>query len=536
MKPALFSYSTHRRALFAVAVLSVLALAGVWAGALPAPVGGALLLLGVGISFNSIPSSIRVPFVAVEFDNTRASQGAALLAYRALMIGQKTSAGSATANTLYRVTSIAQGISLFGRGSMLHRQLLGWFANNTATELWVLPLSDNGAGTAATGTLTVTGPATASGTYHLYCGGSYVPVAITSGDAQNSVAAAINTAINAALDLPITSAVSTNVVTWTYRHKGTVGNDFDVRANYQDGQTTPAGVAVAIVAASGGATNPVLTTGIAALGDNWYQIWTHPYTDATSLSAIETELASRFGAMRMIDGLAITSAAGTQSTLGTLGDSRNSPHSCIAAQPGKNPVTPPMEYSAEVAGVVALYGQIDPARPFQTLPVAGALAPAEADRFTFTERNLELFDGISTSHTAQDGTTTLERLVTTYQTNAASAPDTSYLDVTTMLTLLYLRYSFRVFVQTNFPRCKLADDGVVVGAGQAIITPKLGFAAALAWFRQMEELGLVENFEQFKRDLVVQRNSQDPNRLDFALPPNLVNQFIVGAAKVQFLL
>ena len=31
-----------------------------------------------------------------EFDNTRASQGAALLQYRALMIGQKTSAGTAT--------------------------------------------------------------------------------------------------------------------------------------------------------------------------------------------------------------------------------------------------------------------------------------------------------------------------------------------------------------------------------------------------------------------------------------------------------
>lgn len=521
-----------------LALLALCALAvGAWAtDHLSGPLAGTLLLGAVGISFNSISPTLRVPFVAVEFDNTRASQGAALLQYRGLMIGQMTTAGSATANTLYRVGSVAQGISLFGRGSMLHRMLIGWCANNTATELWVLPLSDNGAGTAATGTLTVTGPATASGTYHLYCGGSYVPVAITIGDAQNSIAAAINAAINAALDLPITSTVSTNVVTWTFRHKGTVGNSFDVRANYQDGQTTPAGVAVAIVAASGGATNPVLTTGIAALGDNWYQVWAHPYTDATSLTAIETELASRFGPMRMIDGVAVTSSAGTQSALGTLGDSRNSPHSCVAAMPGKNPVTPPMEYAAEVAGVVALYGQIDPARPFQTLPVSGALAPAEGDRFTFTERNLELFDGISTSHVAPDGSTLLERLVTTYQTNAASAPDTSYLDVTTMLTLLYLRYSFRVFIQTSFPRCKLADDGVVAGPGQAIITPAIGKAAALAWFRSMEALGLVENFDQFKRDLVVQRNTQDANRLDFLLAPNLINQFIVGAAKVQFLL
>jgi phage tail sheath gpL-like len=50
----------------------------------------------------------------------------------------------------------------------------------------------------------------------------------------------------------------------------------------------------------------------------------------------------------------------------------------------------------------------------------------------------------------------------------------------------------------------------------------------------METLGLVENIEQFKTDLIVERNVQDPNRLDFLLPPDLVNQFIVGAAQIQF--
>jgi hypothetical protein len=39
----------------------------------------------------------------------------------------------------------------------------------------------------------------------------------------------------------------------------------------------------------------------------------------------------------------------------------------------------------------------------------------------------------------------------------------------------------------------------------------------------MEELGLVENFDQFKTDLVVERNASDPNRLDFLLPPDIIN-------------
>ncbi len=78
----------------------------------------------MSIPFNSIPSSLRVPFVGVEFDATRAQQGPALLAYRALLIGQKLTAGTAEANAVVRCTSVDQAIALAGRGSMLHRQAL----------------------------------------------------------------------------------------------------------------------------------------------------------------------------------------------------------------------------------------------------------------------------------------------------------------------------------------------------------------------------------------------------------------------------
>lgn len=492
------------------------------------------LALGLGITFNSIPTNLRVPFVAVEFDNSRAAQGPSILAYRALLIGQKRSTGTAAANSLHKVTNADQVLTLAGRGSMLHRQAIAWFNNNKSTELWIGVLDDNGAGVAATGTLTITGPATEAGTLNIYLGGTKISVAIANGDVQNTIATNIAAAINANLDLPVTAAAATNVVTLTFRHKGTVGNDFDIRLNYQTGEKTPAGVAVAVVAMSAGATNPVLTTLIAALGDTWYNVISHPYTDATSLTAIETELVSRFGPMRMIDGIAITSAAGTQSVLSTLGDTRNSPHSLILSQPGKLPLTPPMEFAAMAAAVVAFYGASDPARPFQTLPLVGALPPAEADRFTNTERNLMLFDGIATSKVGAGGVVQLERVITTYKTNAAGADDTSYLDATSMLTLMYARYSFRTRVLNRYPRHKLANDGTRFGAGQAVITPKLMRAEAIAWFQELQNLGLFEGLDQFKADLVVERNAQDPNRLDVLLPPDLINQLIVTGAQIQF--
>lgn len=485
------------------------------------------------IAFQNIPTSLRIPFVAAEFDSSRSQQGPSILAYRGLIIGQKRTAGTGTANTIAKVTSADQVATLAGRGSMLHRQAKAWFANNKFTETWIGILDDNGAGVAATGTIVVAGPATAAGTIALYVAGDRITVSVASGDASTAIATAISAAINAATDLPVTASPTASTVTLTHRHKGEVGNDCDVRHSYQDGEALPAGVSLTITALASGTTNPVLTTLIAALGDTWFHVIAHGYKDATSLTAIEGEMASRAGPMRMIDGVAITSAAGTQGTLTSLGGGRNSAWSVIAAQPGKNPLTPPSEFAAAVAAVVAFYGQQDPARPFQTLPVAGVKAPKEADLFTLTERNLELMDGIATSKVVA-GQVQLERVISTYQTNAAGSDDTAYLDVTSILTLMYLRYSFRSRILAKYPRHKLASDGTAIGAGQAVVTPKGMRAECLGWFREMEELGLVEGFAQFRTDLLVERNVSDPNRLDVLLPPDLINSLVVTAANIQF--
>lgn len=492
----------------------------------------------MAISFNSIPNNIRIPFVAVEFSSSQANQGSALLAYRALLIGQKLAGGSATADTVVRATSVADVIALAGRGSMLHRQAIGWFAINKSTELWLGVLADNGAGVAATGTIVVTGPATADGTIVLYLGGVRVTVGVTNGQASTAIATNIAAAINAASDLPVTAGVASSTVTLTFRHKGLVGNSFDVRANFNPGEVLPAGVGLTITALGGvtaGTTNPTLTNLIAGMSDLWFQVWAHPYTDATSLTAIETELASRLGPMRSIDGLAITSASGSFSTLATLGQGRNSPSSVIVAQPGATPLTPPMEFGAEVAALVALNGQADPARHFATLAMSNAIAPAETDQFDpVSERNLLLFDGIATTRRGPGGVVLLDRIVTTYQLNASGQADTAYLDATTPLTLLYVRFDFRSRFTTKYARHKLADDGTRFGSGQAVMTPSLGRAEALTWFRDNEALGLLQNFDLFKANLVVERNATDRNRLDFLLPPGLMNNLIVVGAQIQF--
>lgn len=487
------------------------------------------------ISFNEIPSNLRVPFVAVEIDSSRASLGPSLLAYRALLIGQKTADGTGSANTMYKVTNADQALTYAGRGSQLHRMAIQWFNNNTFTECYIGILADGT--TAATKTITYSGTATEDGEVALYVGGDRVTVAVSSGDAAADVASATETEIGTGTtdsDLPCTAGAASAVVTLTLKNKGAAGEDLDVRDSYQDNESLPAGISAAYAAGVTGAGNTALTDLIAAMGDTWYHVIAFPFTDATSLTAIEGELSDRFGPVRMIDGVSIASAAGSQATLGTLGDSRNSQHSVIAAQPGASPLVLPAEFAAAVAGVVARYGAADPARPFQTLPVAGVLSPDEGDLFTLAERNLNLFDGIADTMATSTGQVQLGRLITTYKTNAAGSDDVSYLDLNTMLTLMYLRYSFRTWFSSRFPRHKLADDGTQYGSGQAVVTPAVAKAVAVEWFQAMMELGLVEDLDSFEENVVVERNALNTNRLDILLPPNLINQLVTTGVQIQF--
>jgi phage tail sheath gpL-like len=184
--------------------------------------------------------------------------------------------------------------------------------------------------------------------------------------------------------------------------------------------------------------------------------------------------------------------------------------------------------------IAAYYAAIDPARPIQNLAYAWCLPPAAADRFTNEERNLLLFDGIATSKVGTDGTMLIERLITTYKTNAAGGSDISYLDSETLFTLMFIRHDWRDYILRKYPRHKLANNGTRYGIGQAVVTPNVMKAEAIAKFREWEELGLVENIDDFKANLIAERNASDPNRLDVLLPPDLVNQLRIVANKIQF--
>ena len=86
------------------------------------------------------------------------------------------------------------------------------------------------------------------------------------------------------------------------------------------------------------------------------------------------------------------------------------------------------------------------------------------------------------------------------------------------------------------PRFKLADDGFPVQPSTNIATPATVRQEIIALFGLLRDQGLIENLDDFIENLIVERDAADANRVNCLLPANLVNQFRVLAANLQFLL
>lgn len=489
------------------------------------------------IDFQNIPVTIRVPGVYVEIDPRLAFGGLFRLRERLIVIGQKLSTGTAPVDAPARVLTADDAAELFGRGSMLHEMFVALKAANRFTETWALPVADDLAAVAAAGSVTIGGAATAAGVINLYIAGQRVRLRVAVNEANSVTASNLVAAINAAVDLPVTAAVDGVVntqVNLTARNGGEAGNDIDVRLNYFAGEELPNGLTVTISAMTGGAANPDITAALAALGDEKYEHIVMPYTDAANLNTLETLLDERWGPLKMIEAFAYSAIAGTLSELSTFGNTRNSQLvSVIGAQ---NSPAPPYVWAAVYGATIAFHGNQDPARPFQTLELVGVLASNDpADLFTLEERDILLNDGIAT-FTVDDGNgaVRIERAITTYQTNQQGIPDPSFLDVNTVLTLSFVRRDLRFFIFRTFDRFKLADDGTPVAPGQAIATPGIIRDHIIGRFLQWQDAGLAENVEQFKQDLVVERNADDPNRVDVLVPVNIINQLRIVAVLQEF--
>lgn len=228
-----------------------------------------------------------------------------------LYVAQKTSAGSAIAGALTEDINLSNVDSLFGANSMLAISIRAALEINSSTKMDAIALDDNGS-TFATGTFTITGPATEDGTLIFYVGskitGKY-SLDILDGDTATEMGDALEALILADTKAPVSAANVTGVVTNTTINAGTFGNFIGMKV-----EGSVAGVAVAIVAMASGATDPVLTSVFDPIDEQRYQsiVWPANY----SVTELINLLDDRWNVDNdILDGVGITSDTDTLANL-----------------------------------------------------------------------------------------------------------------------------------------------------------------------------------------------------------------------------
>lgn len=276
---------------------------------------------------------------------------------------------------------------------------------------------------------------------------------------------------------------------------------------------------------------------LAALGDKQYHHIICSLNDDTTVRELGEFLDKRYEALQMIPAIAYLPKKGTHAELVTYGSKSNCP--LISFMSINNVGDAANKPLSDAQAVAAWAGQIapslanDPCRPLQTLKMNGVYSIASSE-FDWAERNLLLHEGMGTYTVTATGEVQIERPVTAYTENAAGIADNSYLDVMTPATAMYFRQKQRSLIQSKYGRHKLAKDGTNFAQGQAIVTPSTIKGELLALYKTLEYQGIVQDFEGYKKSLIVELDESNKTRINYLDSPQFINGLIIVAGKIQF--
>jgi phage tail sheath gpL-like len=178
--------------------------------------------MALQIPILGVPQDFRRPGSYLDIKYNQGAAGAFAPGREVVFVMPKTSAGNWTVNTLYAVPDEATVITGGGTGSPIHRACRKFRQVNRDAKLWavVYNASSGGSPATATGTIVITGPATADGNFDVIVAGVRCSTGFQSGDDATAIGDAVAAAINGQTHLPVTAANVTGTVTLTARIAG----------------------------------------------------------------------------------------------------------------------------------------------------------------------------------------------------------------------------------------------------------------------------------------------------------------------------
>jgi phage tail sheath gpL-like len=492
------------------------------------------------ITFTEIPSApnFQVPGDYIEIKAGYNNVGLLPFPARNLIIGQMTSAGTATALTIYpNVTDALTVRGLGGPGSQLDRLATLHLPANKSVPTDIIAVADANSAAKAAWTRTFTGPATNNGTYAENICGTRVTFGQLNGDAATVSAGEYAAAINAIPTLPITATVGTggsaSVVTITAKNGGLEANAFSFVVNPLPGDVTTAGTSSTLVQTVQGATNPNVSTVIAVLAQ-WYTDALLPWSDTANLVAAGAESERRYNAMVRRD---LRWHYGFNGTLSqSLANALGANARFLYQTPFNGPGSEPSCIAAVAMAVASVSLLNDPSQQPRGKALPGVVGPTYANAWQDdTDQNALLTGGSSVFTVDHVGGITMLRYVSTYTENAQGNLDVAWHDIMDAAVATRIRYDWRTYRDEIWGGAKLANNGdIAAQLNTGVCTPQRMTATWATRCNLYASLGwIIDVANQVKRAVIV-RDPADPNRLNEQLYYTRIGNLMIDAGQMIF--
>jgi len=364
----------------------------------------------------------RVVGIETNFVNLRG--GVRFLPMRVAVFAQGSTASQASYSTdKVTVTSAKFVGDNFGYGSPAHLAVNELLPPNGGgvgiIPVTLFPLKDDGAAVTAGGTITPVGAQSSAQTYYVKVGNikskEFTLAALaTVADAT----AAITTAINSVINMPLIATDGTTVVDLDAKWGGASGNDIVVEV-----VGTEAGIVFTVVQPASGATNPDITAALAQVGNIWETFILNclDIADTTTLSLYADFFEPRWGPLVKKPGVVFTGTTeASQATAIVIPEARKTDR--INAQlvaPGSDNL--PFVVAADQLAAAVVIANNNPPVDYAGQKATSVTPGTDAEQWTGIEREAAVQGGSSTIEVV-DNVVEMSDTVTFYHPTGEEPP------------------------------------------------------------------------------------------------------------------
>jgi phage tail sheath gpL-like len=479
-----------------------------------------------------LPSSAisRVCGVNVEYKNFNAGAGG-YLPQRLAVIGVGNT-GVVYSIEKYESTGNADAVAKrYGYGSPLHlaaRQLFPSGGGGATFPVTFYPLTCGIGAVASGGVIACDGTATVAGSGVIYIGGISAEFAILKTQTAANILAAIRTAINAKLEMPVIAGTVTNgELPLTAKWEGETGNSITIEI-----EADVAGIDFGITAMSGGAVDPDVEPALVAIGQVWetFILSCFAWNKSSRLDQYQAFSEGRWSELEKKPCLIAHGCVDDFATRTAITDQRKSDYANFLIQSTGSRELPFVIAAKGLVNDIMTTANSNPPTGYHGL-LTGLQAGSDSAQENYSTRNNSVSKGASTN--IKNGSVAeLNDIITFYHPDGESIPSRRY--VVDLVKLMNVVFNVRVIMEADDMKGAPLISDTTPTTNPKAVQPKTIRTALINLANSLSAYAIIQEPEYSKANMKVAISSQNPKRIDVQLPCKLSGNVEVTSTDIYF--